>query len=389
MLGQIQSVVAALNGVATAPVGNGVVRFTAEHQKAGFDACAPWWRASLQWLLAIILVLIPLSWIFSDKIALWTLGSADHGWLIVVAAAGLPLAGASTLIASVINGQQLYRRYIALGMISVVGSTGITIFLVQQYGRDGALLAATLSAAVAGLVMIAGVIREPWFRLRYWFGRADMQRLRLIGGYVSMGICSAVCASVSVVLVRNILAAKLGWGDTGLWQAVFKISEIYLGVITMALSTYYLPRLSQLDRGEDIRSEILATAKVVLPIVATLAIGIYVLRDLALRLLFTEQFAPARDLFAVQLIGDVIKIGSWLCAYPMLSRGATRLFVGTEIAFSATFVALTWLLVGEFGLQGATIAFTLNYLIYLFVVIFLLPSSRSLAPARQTTGTDK
>ena len=37
--------------------------------------------------------------------------------------------------------------------------------------------------------------------------------------------------------------------------------------------------------------------------------------------------------FAIQLSGDVIKIAAWLYAYPMVSRGATKWFVGTEIVF--------------------------------------------------------
>ncbi len=218
-----------------------------------------------------------------------------------------------------------------------------------------------------------GVMREPWFRLRFWWGRTDRQHLRQIGGYVAMAVCSASCAALSVILVRNILVSSLGWEQTGHWQAVFKISEIYLGVLTVALSTYYLPRLSGLRDAGDIRKEILHTARVVMPIVSLLALGIYLLRDVAISLLFTQQFAPARDLFAVQLIGDVVKMLSWLFAYPMLSRGATGLFIFSEILFSATFVGLSFVFVNAIGVQGATLAFALNYLAYFIFVVLYLP----------------
>jgi O-antigen/teichoic acid export membrane protein len=384
MLGQVQSVVAALNGIVAAPVGNGVVRYTAENQEAGFEACAPWWRASLLWMLGIVAIIIPITFIYSSDLALWTLGNANYSWLIIVAAVGLPLAGANTLFASVINGQQLYRRFVGLGMVSVIGSTALTIFLIHEYGRNGALLSAALSAAITGIVMVIGVLREPWLRVGYWWGRVEKKKLSQIGGYVAMAVCSATCASLGVILVRNVIVTKVGWEQTGYWQAVFKISEVYLGVVTMALSTYYLPRLSELQ-GQDIRAEILATAKVVMPVVAALALCIYLLRNFVIELLFTQQFSPAKDLFAIQLIGDVIKMASWICAYPMLSRGATVPFISTEIIFSGTFVALTWILVPIFGVQGATIAFTLNYVVYLFVVIFYLLSS-SADSSSQTTS---
>ncbi len=373
MLGQVQSIVAALNGVAAAPVGNGVVRFTAEHREAGFDACAPWWRASLQWLFGMVCLLIPVTMLFSKQLATWTMADPSYAWLLVVVALTLPMAGANTLFASVINGQQLYRRFIGLGIISVVISTALTLVLIYAYGRDGALLSAAISAGVAGVIMGLGVMREPWFRLRFWWGRTDRQHLRQIGGYVAMAVCSASCAALSVILVRNILVSSLGWEQTGHWQAVFKISEIYLGVLTVALSTYYLPRLSGLRDAGDIRKEILHTARVVMPIVSLLALGIYLLRDVAISLLFTQQFAPARDLFAVQLIGDVVKMLSWLFAYPMLSRGATGLFIFSEILFSATFVGLSFVFVNAIGVQGATLAFALNYLAYFIFVVLYLP----------------
>ena len=374
MLGQLQSVVAALNGIAAAPAGNGVVRYTAEYRAAGFDACAPWWRASLLWLMGTVLALVPITYVFSRELAVWTLGDADYGWLLVIAAVTLPLAGANTMLASVINGQEMYRRFIGLGMVSVIGSTALTLVLIFTYGRNGALLSAALSAGIAGMFMIIGVLREPWFRLRYWWGGTDRRKILQIGGYTAMAICSASCASVSVILVRNILVAHLGWEQTGHWQSVFKISEIYLGVITMALSTYYLPRLSGLSKDAAIRREILNTAAVVMPAVSVLALGIYFSRDIIINLLFTQKFLPARDLFAVQLIGDVIKMASWLYAYPMLSRGAVKTFIASEIFFNATFVGLTWMLVGTWGVQGATIAFALNYLAYLVFVMFCLPS---------------
>ena len=58
MLGQVQSLVGSLNGIINAPVGSGVVRYTAENKQQGFESCAPWWRASLQWVLVISALLV-------------------------------------------------------------------------------------------------------------------------------------------------------------------------------------------------------------------------------------------------------------------------------------------------------------------------------------------
>lgn len=361
MLGQVQSMVGSLNGIINAPAGSGVVRYTAENKEQGFEACAPWWRAALQWVLIISTIAIPLGMLLAKPIASGLFKDASLAWVVVATVCVLPFAAIGTLCNSVINGQQLYRRYVGLGMLSALISGGVMLTMIAFYNIQGALLAAAVQAALIGVVMLAANLRQPWLKLRYWWGAVEPKARKQIGGYMLMAITSALTVPVSLIVVRNILIDQVGWDATGQWQAVYKISEVYLGVITMALGTYYLPRLSSLTGVDAIVSEIHKTARVIIPIVGTIALGVYLLRDVAISILFTEEFRSARELFAIQLTGDVIKIASWLYAYPMLSRGATKWFMGTEILFSLTFIALTYLFVANMGLKGATVAYLVNY----------------------------
>lgn len=371
MLGQVQSLFTAMNGIVAAPAGSGVVRYTAENHSLGLEACAPWWRASLKWMLLLLAIVLPISCIFAKPLAQWALGSANYDWLVIVTAVALPLSAANSLIGSVINGQQHYRRFVGLGIVAVVIATALMLTLIIKVQLNGALLAAALFMSISGLVMLLGSIGQPWFKLKYWWGNVDKAHLKGLGGYVAMAMTSAACMPLALLMVRNILVDKVGWQQAGHWQAVYKISEVYLGVITIALSTYFLPKLATLNGTEDVLNEIQNTAKVVMPIVIVLAIAVYLLRDIAISLVFTDEFRPARNLFAVQLVGDVIKILAWLYAYPMLSHGATKWFVATEVFFSSSFILLAFLLVSKYGVNGANWAYVLNYAMY-FIVLFLI-----------------
>ncbi|MGL5453204.1 MAG: O-antigen translocase [Aeromonas sp.] len=370
MLGQVQSIVGSLNGIINAPAGSGVVRFTAEYKEQGFDACAPWWRAALQWVLIISAIAIPTGLLLAKSIASWLFNDPQLAWVVMATVSVLPFAAIGTLFNSVINGQQLYRRYVGLGMLSALISGGVMLAMIALYNIDGALLAAAVQGALIGVVMLISNLRQPWFKLRFWWGKVDPKARKQIGGYMLMAITSSLTVPISLIFVRNILIAQVGWDATGQWQAVWKISEVYLGVITMALGTYYLPRLSSLSGVDAIVNEINKTARIIIPIVASMALGVYLLRDVAISLLFTDAFRSARNLFAIQLTGDVIKIASWLYAYPMLSRGATKWFMATEIIFSLSFVALSYLFVSNMGLKGVTVAYLVNYSIY-FLSIYL------------------
>ena len=75
-----------------------------------------------------------------------------------------------------------------------------------------------------------------------------------------------------------------------------------------------------------------------------------------------------KELFLWQVVGDSLKIGSWLLAYLMLSKAMTKLFIVTEIIFSVSLVILTYLFTNVFGFEGVSIAYLVNYAIYWIVM---------------------
>ncbi|MEQ9904678.1 O-antigen translocase [Pectobacterium aroidearum] len=372
LLGQVQSTVASLTGIVNASTGAGIIRYTAEYKDRGFDACAPWWSASLQWALLLLGVIMPLGLLLSEYFSQWLFSNSGYSWLISVTVIALPFAVIGNLINSVINGQQLYIRYVLMGAGAVFISGVVMVTLIVQKNLQGALLAASMQTGLIGVVMLFSSLRQPWLKVRYWWQWNVSTQRKAIGGYILMAITTALTVPIALVLVRKILVAEVGWEQAGQWQAVWKISEVYLGVITMALGTYYLPKLSSLKDPASIRNEINQTVKVILPLVGAMAFSIYLLRDFVITILFTEAFRSSRDLFAVQLIGDVIKIISWLYAYPMLSRGCTKWFISTEIIFSIVFVSLSYVLVPMFGVLGANLAYLINYTICMLYIIFFV-----------------
>jgi len=160
MLGQVQSMVTSLNGIINAPVGSGIVRYTAEKKEEGFEACAPWWRASLQWVLIISTIIIPVGLLLADHIAIWLFQDTTLTWIVMVTVAVLPLSAIGTLCISVVNGQQQYRRYVGLGMLSVLISGTVMLTMIVQANIKGALLATAVQAALIGVIMLAANLRR-------------------------------------------------------------------------------------------------------------------------------------------------------------------------------------------------------------------------------------
>lgn len=215
------------------------------------------------------------------------------------------------------------------------------------------------------------MIKSNWFRLEYFKQGLDKESLVKLSKYSLMAITSALTVPVSHLIIRNYISESLSWDDAGYWQGIWYISTMYLMVITTSLSVYYLPRLSEIQDNNELKKEIFNGYKIIIPIVTVMSIFIFLLKEYIILIAFSDKFMPMMELFAWQLIGDVIKIASWLLAYLMLAKAMTKIFIYTEIVFSTLFVLLSILFVNNFGLIGITYAFSLNYFLYLVVMIFI------------------
>jgi PST family polysaccharide transporter len=143
-------------------------------------------------------------------------------------------------------------------------------------------------------------------------------------------------------------------------------------IVTTPLAVYYLPRLSEIRNRDELIREVLQGYRFILPVAVLGAALIYLLRDFLVVLLFTAEFAPMRDLFAWQLIGDTVKIGSWLLGYILIGRAMTKAYIATEIFFSLSWVCLVWVMSSMFGPKGAQVGYFLNYLLHWLTMIFLV-----------------
>lgn len=102
-----------------------------------------------------------------------------------------------------------------------------------------------------------------------------------------------------------------------------------------------------------------------------MSLTIYFLRDFIIYLLFSKDFYRANVLFFYQNIGDVLRITSWLFATILLAKGYFKTNAILEIVFSALFPLLTYLLISSSGLIAVSLAYMLNYGLYLIVVVFV------------------
>lgn len=370
-IGQFQNAVQMITTFASGAINTGVIKYTAEYQENAAQQRLIWQTAGTICLIGSLIAAIIIC-IFSKHLALWFIKDANYGSVFLWLAGTLLLFTFNTLLLAILNGKKEIGLYVAANISGSVFALIVTSVMSIKLGLYGALVSLAIYQSMSFFITLLICCRANWFSIKHLIGKVDKAVAINLSKYTAMALVSAICVPVSHILVRDHIGDILGWEAAGYWEAMWRLSTAYLLLITTTLSVYYLPRLSELKETAEIKSEIIQGYKIILPVAAACGLIIYLFRDFIISLLFTESFSPMRTLFAWQMIGDTLKIGSWILAYLMLGKAMTKPFIITEIIFATTFVILAYWLIEAMGLEGISFGYAINYAIYWMVLMHII-----------------
>lgn len=371
LIAQFMNFVSMSSNVVGGTVTVGVTKYTAE-KASNEEYLSALWRTGLALTLGVAAGAGLAIGVYATSLAGWILRDSERQSVFYWLAVGLPAIGFNAYLLSILNGKKDVPRYVVANIFGSLIMAGLAAVLVAVYSITGALVALAVAPAFAAIVTTAICWRTSWFRSALRRPSITREHAMNLGRFAIMALTSAAVIPLTQISIRNYLASTFGWEATGHWQAVAKIGDLYLLFLTSTLSLYFLPRYSEIGTWVELKAEIMGAYKKLLPLCVVGAVLIYFFRDLITALLFTSQFAAMRDLFFWQLIGDVLKIGSWVVAYVMLGKALSHAYIVTEIIFSATLFAFTLLFTSKYGLIGASIAYAINYAIYWVAVVWII-----------------
>ena len=369
IVGQLQNFIEMIVTFSNGATTQGVIKYTAEYKSIEEKQKIFSTSIVVSFICSILISLFLFG--FSEYLSELILKDAQYGSVFIVFGLTVILFAFNTTLMAILNGQQEIQKYILVNITASIFSLFFTSFLIVKLNLMGALYALVLNQSVVFFITFAFVIKSSWFKLKYFTQGVDRESLKKLSKFSLMAITSVLTVPVSHIIIRNYIGENLSWDAAGYWQGVWYISTMYLMVITTSLSIYYLPKLSAIEDNVELKKEIFNGYKIIIPIVIVMAVGIFLLKEYVVEIVFTQEFMPMLELFKWQLFGDVIKIASWLLSMMMLAKAMTKLFIYTEIFFSITFVILALSLIHTFGLIGVTYAFSINYIVYfIFMIIY-------------------
>lgn len=370
-IGQFQNFIQMVTTFAGSAINTAVIKYTAEYHEDETKQKAIW-KAAGSLILIFSLTFTCIILIFQKQLSLYIFQTVEYQSVFVWFAVFLVLFNLNALFLAILNGKKEILKLVAANIVGSVISLLVTSTLAIQYHLYGALIALSIYQSLAFFVTLFLCYKANWFKISYLFGRIEPKIAKNFVAFALMALVSAICVPLSQMVIRSYLSQEFGLNYAGYWEAMIRLSAAYLMLVTTTLGVYYLPRLAELTHLDEIKKEVYLGYKFIFPLAVIGGLCVYVFRDWIITLLFSQAFMPMRDLFLWQMIGDSLKIGSWILAYLMLAKAMTKLFVTTEILFALSSVGLTYLFTKLFGFEGVSIAHLVNYALYWLVMSYFI-----------------
>jgi len=362
LLGQLKDFLRLSNVISGFGIENGIIKYTSEFQKSD-EELRKILSTSFRTHLFFSLIFCILILIFKNTIAEYLLLDFDSKFYFLILSISVISFSIHTLLMSIINGIKKIKLYVTINVFSVVISAILMITLVLKYAIIGALYALIINQIITLLVtLILFYIYKP-FNFSLLFSDFNFKYFKKLSAFSIMAITGPTCLIISTFIVRYYISDKFDTNFAGSWEAMWRISAIYLLFLISTFKFYLIPTFSKLN-SENLKNEVFKIWKVVIPIIIVITAGVYLLRDIIITVLLSNEFFLINEIIFFHLLGDIIKINCWVLGNILISKADTKAFVFFQIEWSVIFVILSYFLINAYGFWGVSLAYFITYIIH-------------------------
>lgn len=201
---------------------------------------------------------------------------------------------------------------------------------------------------------------------------AKVRRILIAGKFYSSYVLPSLAGTiVSTVVFANIMT-RVGVGldgnSSGVWYAVWRLSEAYTGLIIAIGSAFFLPKMVRAGIGD--KKIAWLTLGALLAAYFPLFLGLLSFPKFVFGLLFSQQFALSLPSLVPQVLGDLLKIIVAVIMFRLVVAKRPFFMFVVECVFSLTFFGLVEFLARAPMIESYLWAYALSYA---FLLIGLVP----------------
>ncbi|RED50055.1 O-antigen translocase [Seonamhaeicola aphaedonensis] len=300
----------------------------------------------------------------------------NYGYIIRIFAIVLPFYALNMFSFSIMNGFLKYKILIVINIIGQILSVSVALLLIYQEELRGALISVVIAESLIFLITLVGIVNRRSLVPLIKTKNVSLDVFKKMSSYSFMALFPTVVLPLITIVIRNHIIENIGYKDAGHWEAMTRISNYYLMLVTSLMALYILPRFSEIDSKEEFKKEVLSIYKSVMPKLALGLFIIYLLRSFIVAVVFSSEFEPVKDLFLWQLLGDLIKVLSLVIAYQLLAKKMFWHYILTEafLVITIYFTSINFLNMFN-DVQGAVLAHFVSYMLYFGIIVIIFRRS--------------
>lgn len=353
------------NGIQTA-----VTKMTAEKHDSP-SSYAEIWSTGLCLALLISAIVGLSTASFSRELASWLFLDNRYWPVLVLSGFSILAGGLNGLFTGILNGlKRMHALSLTIIGTSVIGLV-LSVPLVYFYKIWGGLVGSAIALGSATLISGIFLLREVQNIKQYFSLKMNKEIAYKILKFYPMLFANVISSQATLILVRHTVSDNLGLTQAGIWQASQRSSDMYTAILISALSLFLMPHLSSIKNYQDFRKEMFSISLKVSALTIVPAMMIFLLRDWVIALIFTQKFSAMRELFAYQLIGDVLMVAAWPLRMGLVIKMRTIQYMWNEFMSAIIFWGGTCLLVPLIGLRGVPLSYSLSCATCLIMLIFM------------------
>jgi PST family polysaccharide transporter len=308
----------------------------------------------------------------SRQVSTLTFGNDQHAIAVMLLSATVFFNCLSGGQAALIQGMRRISDLVKMGVLGAALGTIITIPMVYFLREDGLvpslIAAAAISLSASWWYSRKIRIRTPSMTMvQTWHEAAALLKLGfafMTSGLMMMGASYAI---------RVLVLREVGFEAAGFYQSAWNLGGMYLGVILGAMGTDFYPRLTAAAKDNRACNRLVnEQTQVSILLAAPGVTATLTLAPLIIALFYTPKFQEAVEVLRWLCLGMALRVISWPMGFIIVAKGAQSLFFLSELAWTVVYIALAWVCVSAFSLNGTGIAFFASYIFHVFMIYWIV-----------------
>ena len=190
-----------------------------------------------------------------------------------------------------------------------------------------------------------------------------------VGFFLSL---SSLLVLAESYLIRIFIMQNGTIDDVGFYAAGFALVNTYFGVIFVALTTDYYPKLAAVaNQFKESTLLMNQQSEMTIILISPILVGFLILIEPIIIILYSKDFLPIYEMILWGALGIFFKASSWALGVIFVSKGDVKTLFFSELSTNSIMLILNLMGFYYYGLEGLGISFLVAY-IFAYAQTFLI-----------------